>query len=159
MSRRGRKNKTFVKVQRLSKVPQEFDDSPAVWEDVYTDQRCSIKPVRADERNESQQVQEVVTHTVDMRHRPDITSDCRLVVDDVGIPEAQKRKLHIHGIINYNDQDRYLTLMCREVDTESFQTLDDWTWEDGTNHEWSDGSNATFTPSATFRNRRDDRFS
>ena len=111
--KRGHRNKTWIKIQELSKPIEDFDPVPATWQDKYV-LRANVQPVNSGETVEGQQLKDNVTHTVSFRWQPDVSTEQRIVIDDETKAEADKRVLHIDGVIDVGDRRRDLVLATIE---------------------------------------------
>ena len=110
----GKKHKTWVLVQAISKPVQDFDETSATWQTLHT-VRASITPVASDEPLEGNQRRKATNHEVELRWMPDIDAACRVVIEDgSAASDEDKRILHIESIVNWQDQNRYLILNCVE---------------------------------------------
>lgn len=95
-----------VTIQRLARTDDGYGGSLEDWQDVAT-VWAAVEPLRGSERYEAQQVQSVLSHRVMMRYRPGIKPQMRLVMKD--------RTLMIEAVINVEERNRWLELLCQEV--------------------------------------------
>ncbi len=96
----------IVTVQRPAKQHNSFGEEKEIWISTNT-RRCDIVPTSARERLLAEQVNQQLTHRVTMRYTPDIKHDYRLLFGS--------RVLNIESIINVDERNKELTLMCKEV--------------------------------------------
>lgn len=110
----GQRHKTWILLQALNKVPQDFDETPAVWETQYT-VRATIEPSGSGEPVEGQKIQNQITHDVEMRWMPGVRDDWRIVIEDATkATDAEKRVLHIQSVVDWKNQHKYLDISCIE---------------------------------------------
>ena len=92
----------------IQKVSQTLDSSRQTV-DLWTklaEVWAAVEPLSGRELLNAQQIQPDVTHRVRIRHRDDVTAKMRVQHDS--------RNLNIESIINVNERDRELHLLCRE---------------------------------------------
>lgn len=92
-----------------------FGLGDVVWEVI---RQCSgdIKPLASGERVNGQQVQHATSHQIKVRYSPDAEIDSTCIVEYKG------RTFEIKGIVNDEERDKELLLLCDEtgfVDGES----------------------------------------
>lgn len=95
-----------VTIQRLERTDDGYGGIVETWVDVAT-VWAAVEPLTGRERYEAQQVQSDLSHKVTMRYRPGIMPQMRLVLKD--------RPLDIVAVINVEERNRWLELLCREV--------------------------------------------
>ena len=101
-----------VLVQEL--VPGNDFDTKDSWLTLFA-VYADLRPMRAAEVMEARKVGERTTHTVTMRYRK-IDTKWRLVHDNT--------IYHISGIINVDQRDRYIELLCMDVGELEASTCD-----------------------------------
>jgi len=121
MLTRGHKLKTYVKLQVLDKAVQDFDAVPAVWVDFFVG-RVDIKPASQGETIEGSRLVSPISHTVQMRWRPGVTTKMRFLIDDATISSTNdytdnpdKRVLEIEQVVDVDERHRWLNIGCIEV--------------------------------------------
>jgi SPP1 family predicted phage head-tail adaptor len=67
---------------------------------------ANVEPLRGDERLRAMQLEDVVTHKITIRYRPGITARMRV--------KFGARLLNIRAVIDPQEQQRVLELMCEE---------------------------------------------
>lgn len=75
------------------------------WQDITT-VWASITPLQGRELYQAQQVDAEVTHRVTIRYRENVNSDMRILYNN--------RELTIQSIINVDENNRFLELICQE---------------------------------------------
>lgn len=75
------------------------------WSDIAT-VWAGIKPRSAKEFLEAEGLENTLSHTVTIRYRSDVRPDMQVVYDS--------RHFHITGVVNVEEANRYLQLMCEE---------------------------------------------
>lgn len=95
-----------VQIQALSQVQDlATGEMLDTWTELAT-VWANVVPLRGQERFEAQQVQAELSHRVEMRYRPDVTSKNRLLYDG--------RILEIASVADFEERHRELNLMCVE---------------------------------------------
>jgi len=94
-----------VTIQQKSVTRNTFGEEIVTWQDVAT-VWAAIEPLRGREFFESQQVNAEVTTRIRIRYRPGITPTMRVVYGS--------RIFDIQAVINVEERNRELHLMCRE---------------------------------------------
>ena len=94
-----------VTIQQKSVTRNTFGEEVVTWQDVAT-VWAAIEPLRGREFFESQQVNAEVTTRIRIRYRPGITPTMRVVFGN--------RVFDIQAVINVDERNRELHLMCRE---------------------------------------------
>lgn len=94
-----------IRIQRLSRVRNEFGEPEERWEDAAA-VWASIQPVSGREFLAAMKAQAEVTHRVSIRYNPAVKASMRVLVGD--------RVLDILHILDAWEQHREMTLLCRE---------------------------------------------
>lgn len=143
----GARNKTWVHVQRLDKLVQDYDPTPADWITVYK-LRVTIEPLSGREFHHEALMASNITHQVFLRWMPGIDSTWRLLIVE-NIPQENWRILNIDSVIDVDDYRRDLELRCIEqpnINRENKVGLVNpvWDWQDnsagGIQHDWQDST-------------------
>ncbi len=87
-------------------MQSDFVDGPEEWVTVghcYVD----VRPLRGREYFDASSVESTITHKIETEFRSDVTSEMRLKV-------GESRFFNIESVINVNEGNRSLELMCGE---------------------------------------------
>lgn len=95
-----------VTIQSVTEVQDDNAGLVETWADVAT-VKAAVDPVGASERWRLQQISPTASHKVAIRYRDDVTARNRLVF--------KGRVLQVRGVVNVNEDDRFLELMCEEL--------------------------------------------
>jgi len=98
-----------ITIQRPAVSSDGMGGGPQTWTDVAT-AWAGIEPLRGSSFWQAQQTQAKTTHTVTIRYRPGITTDCRVIFSS--------RIFQIDAIQNPAESNRYLILLCSELSTQ-----------------------------------------
>ena len=115
MTARGHRNKTWIRIQEITKPVVEFDPTPAEWCDKYT-VRAHVSTSQGDESVVGQRTDITRRTIISTRWLPGITEAMRVVIDDDTIHiEDEKRTLAISSIENVGQRNRDLEIGCTEL--------------------------------------------
>jgi SPP1 family predicted phage head-tail adaptor len=106
MLQAGQLNKC-VTLQSKTKTADDMGGYDVTWENEVTDTWAAIWPVSASDFVRTSQEAIVVTHRIRIRYRSGVKSDWRI--------KYKSRYFDIVSIINPNESDEMLELMCKEV--------------------------------------------
>jgi len=95
-----------VTVQTPTGSASAFGEITNAWSDVAT-VWAAVEPTNSTERMENEQAKTFTSHRVLMRHRSDVSTTERV--------KFGSRYLHVNSVINPNEQDQMLELLCTEV--------------------------------------------
>lgn len=102
----------LVKIQSPSSTQDEYGYSGSAWSDVFTTgsgyTHASVQPVNGREYFSGREMQNPVTHRVRMRFQSGVIPKMRVLV-------GGSRILQIESVINVDERDRELVLMCKEL--------------------------------------------
>jgi SPP1 family predicted phage head-tail adaptor len=104
----GRRRK-LVTIEEPVEGAQDAFGQPAVTWQTVTKAWAAVEPFSGSERFTAGQVQAEVTHRVTILYRTGITPRCRIVLGD--------RTLQIAAVVNRQERDRELELLCTEAIT------------------------------------------
>lgn len=94
-----------VTIQRVSQTLDSSRQTVDLWTKL-AEVWAAVEPLSGRELLNAQQIQPDVTHRVRIRHRDDVTPKMRV--------QHESRSLNIESVINLNERDRELHLLCRE---------------------------------------------
>lgn len=94
-----------VTIQRVSQTLDSSRQTVDLWT-TLADVWAAVEPLTGRELVNAQQIQPDVTHRVRIRHRDDVTAKMRVL--------EGTRQLNIESVLNIEERDRELHLMCRE---------------------------------------------
>jgi SPP1 family predicted phage head-tail adaptor len=107
-------------IQYQPTLRNDFDDSGGEWSE-FSQCYADVRPLRGNELFNAQQVQSQVTHTIETEFIAGVTSAMRvktprptLVNIDVPEHDANYRFFEIASVINPNEANRSLELLCIE---------------------------------------------
>lgn len=101
------KAKHPIVIQQKIKVPDGAGSKVEEWTGWGTD-IAQILPISAAERIRGERIELETTHLITIRYRPGVTSFMRIVSDD-------ERAFEILSIINTEEEDVQLQMLCREL--------------------------------------------
>lgn len=91
--------------QRTQTVASQGSLTP-IWQGVAT-VWAAVEPVGGDEGERGKHADATITHRVRIRYRPDVSPKMRVSYGD--------RRLEVVAVLNQEERDREVFLMCREV--------------------------------------------
>jgi SPP1 family predicted phage head-tail adaptor len=97
----------IISLQHQTKTPDGIGGFTTTWTDAATGIFAAIWPVSAKEQVQSEQMTMTVTHRIRMRYRRVLKPDWRA--------KYGNRYFSIVSIINQNEKNKMLELLCREV--------------------------------------------
>jgi len=95
-----------VTIQNQTKTPDGIGGYSEEWVDLYTDARAAIWPKKMVEASETGRTVATITHNIRVRYFPDVDETCRVLFGT--------REFEIKSILNWEERDRYLDLICEE---------------------------------------------
>jgi SPP1 family predicted phage head-tail adaptor len=95
-----------IKIQKLEKNQDTFGQPVESWPDVAT-VWASVEPLVGRQFFEAETITHELTHKIKLRYRQGVTPSMRVKFGD--------RYFQIVSIINYQERNRELQLMCREL--------------------------------------------
>lgn len=96
----------IVTFQKKSDVQNEYGETNG-WIDVLKQRRVGIYPISGKEFFAAETVNSEVTHKVKMRYDPNVTPDMRI--------KFGQRHLNIISVINFQERNVELQLLCKEL--------------------------------------------
>lgn len=103
-----------LRLQTVAMVSDAEGVSTETWTDLAT-VWAHISPASGRETFQAAQPEEVITHTVTVRWRPDITSHMRFLYSDP--PSRPARIFLIHTMLDQDELHRQIDCMCEEIVT------------------------------------------
>jgi SPP1 family predicted phage head-tail adaptor len=100
------KYRHVVDIQQRQFGGNEYGETTQDWTTIYTT-KAGINPVSGNEFYRVQEVNAEITHKVYLRYLPNITPDMRILFNG--------RQLMITSIVNYQERNLELKLMCKEL--------------------------------------------
>lgn len=94
-----------VRIQQLVQTGDGMGGIMETWQDVAV-VWAAVEPLQGRELFEAQQVRAELSHRVRLRYRPDIAPKMRLI--------HKGRVFHIESVINRDERNRELVLLCAE---------------------------------------------
>lgn len=101
----GRLNKK-VKIQNLANSKNEYGELEEIWQDLK-EVWAEVKPLTGRSFFSAQQINSEITHSVIIRYTENIKPNMRVTYKD--------RTFDILYIMNFNEEDKALQLMCKEL--------------------------------------------
>jgi SPP1 family predicted phage head-tail adaptor len=95
-----------ITFQKKSGEQNDYGEVINQWEDVTTT-RASIYPISGKEFFSAEKINSEVTHKVNLRYLPNITTDMRV--------KFRERSFHIESAINFQEKNSILQLLCKEL--------------------------------------------
>lgn len=95
----------IISIQSKIKTEDSIGSWSETWVE-FTETRAAIWPVSAGEQVKNQQIENQVTHRIRMRYQAGIIPEMRIV--------HKSRIFEIISIINVQEEDRWLDLICTE---------------------------------------------
>lgn len=96
-----------ITIQQPTRTSDGMGGFTQVW-NTFATVRAAVEPLRGKEQFEHQQIQSSITHRIRIRYRSGITPKMRIQFEGT-------RYFHIHSVINIEERDREMQLMCEEV--------------------------------------------
>ena len=97
----------YVTIQKVTVTQDSDTGEPSESWSTLAQVWAAVEPLSGREFMNAQQVESQITHRVRIRARDDVTPDMRISHDS--------RTLNIESVINIEERDRELHLMCTEV--------------------------------------------
>jgi len=94
-----------ITFQRENKTADDYRGHTSTWDDVAT-VWAKVEPVSGREYYYSHQLKNAISHKITIRYRDDISAELRIVFE--------KRIMKIESIINLQEQERFMEIMCME---------------------------------------------
>lgn len=112
-----------VTIQRRVESRNSFGEQIATWEDVAYNVPASVEPLQGREYFAAAQVQSTVEVRIRLRYMPGIRTTMRVLhaVEVVGSPQAV-RYYNIEAVLNIDERNRELNLMCSARDDDGFRS-------------------------------------
>lgn len=96
----------IITLQKLENTQNDYGEVIEVWKDILTT-RAGIYPVSGKEFFSAETMNSEVSHKVNMRYIPGITSNMRI--------KFGERCFNIESVINFQERNIELQLMCKEL--------------------------------------------
>lgn len=95
-----------ITIQEPTATQNAVGEETLSWSD-YATVRASVEPMSGREYWNSKQVQSEITHEIRIRYYPGVTSEMRV--------SWGNRVFEIESVINVNERNREMILMCKEA--------------------------------------------
>lgn len=95
-----------ISIEQLARVEDGGGGSATTWSEL-TAAYAKVVPLRGDEGEVAGQVGATLTHRIEMRYRAGVTSKMRVNLGG--------RVMNIRAVINVDERNRELHLMCEEM--------------------------------------------
>lgn len=95
-----------IQIQQRQSTQNGYGESAHTWNTIYTT-KAFIQPMSGNLLFKAEEVNSEVTHKVQLRYLPNITSDMRILFNG--------RSFIITSISNYLEKNVELQLMCKEL--------------------------------------------